>query len=289
MGSFLSSLSDASYASAESSIKALSSLSTHPGNQFLFQPPQRNTYDMSSSNHTNLIKENKYCPHMVPVIHIKAMKKSFNDFTKPNRCIIYSHGNAADLYVMKDYLKILSQSLNIDVIGYDYTGYGYTQSLTTEKPSQSGCVRSLRNVVSYAKDAGYDDIILMGSSVGTGVTLEYIKEIGGFDGKVILESPFTSVFSIINESSQNSIMDMFVNIENIKYVRKPAFILHGDADEVVPFSQGQELYKVHSANLLKSNQSPYDPWWMNGTGHNNIVHFHGVPVYMKKLGEYVNA
>ena len=282
MGSFLSSVSNAS-------IGSISSISTHPGNQYLFQPPNRSTNEVSNSNHTALVEANNNCPHPVPIIHIKALKGSFKDFAKPNRCIIYSHGNAADLFVMGDYLKALSLHLNIDVIGYDYTGYGYTKSFTNELPSQSGCVRSLSNVIEYAKSLGYDDIILMGSSVGTGVTLQYIKDIKGFNGKVILESPFTSVFSVIHESSQNSVLDIFVNIDNISYVKNPAFILHGMADEVVPFSHGQDMYKKHSENLLRSNRVPYDPWWMKGTGHNNIINIQGVPVYMKKLSEYVNS
>lgn len=38
--------------------------------------------------------------------------------------IIYSHPNAADLGLMLDNYLDLAYNLNINVVGYDYTGYG---------------------------------------------------------------------------------------------------------------------------------------------------------------------
>lgn len=257
--------------------------SEHPGNQFVFLPPTKSDYEIKSSNHTALIDGTL---HKIPIVHaiVSGFQTSLN-----KRCLVYSHGNGADLYSVGDIVTMLAYHLNVDVIGYDYTGYGYTQCLTKLTPSESRCITCLEDVVSYAKCMGYEEIMLMGASVGSGVTLGYVKKVGGFDGKVILESPFTSIFSVVNMSCQNSMLDMFSNIDNIAYVKRPAFILHGNTDEVVPFYHGKELYERHVKNLKKDNLVPYNPWWMKNTGHNDIIAKQGIALYTQKLKEYISS
>lgn len=42
--------------------------------------------------------------------------------------ILFSHGNAEDLNTAYSWMKKLSKNLSVNVIGYDYTGYGYSNS-----------------------------------------------------------------------------------------------------------------------------------------------------------------
>lgn len=41
-----------------------------------------------------------------------------------NVTFLYSHGNAEDLNSSYSWMRRLSRELNVNVIGYDYTGYG---------------------------------------------------------------------------------------------------------------------------------------------------------------------
>jgi hypothetical protein len=41
--------------------------------------------------------------------------------------ILYSHANAEDLGVMFGWLKCLSRRLDVNVLAYDYTGYGESE------------------------------------------------------------------------------------------------------------------------------------------------------------------
>jgi fermentation-respiration switch protein FrsA (DUF1100 family) len=50
---------------------------------------------------------------------------------------------------------------------------------------------------------------------------------------------------------------------NIREVHVPLLVIHGDADEIVPFQQGRAVYE--SANQPKSF------WRVSGAGHNDLL------------------
>lgn len=52
----------------------------------------------------------------VPIIHIKHKNPRFT--------LLFSHGNAEDIGVNKLFNEWLSQQLQVDIVTYDYTGYG---------------------------------------------------------------------------------------------------------------------------------------------------------------------
>ncbi len=58
--------------------------------------------------------------------------------------------------------------------------------------------------------------------------------------------------------------DIFPNIDRIRAIDSPVFIIHGTRDEVVPFWHGQELF----LNVQKKYRAR--PFWVAGAGHNNI-------------------
>jgi len=92
-----------------------------------------------------------------------------------------------------------------------------------------------------------DDIILYGESLGTGVAIEVAaeKKVAG----VILDSPFTS---IVERAAQLYpwlpvrllLQDRYESIQRIRDVHAPLFILHGEADNIVPVEMGRELYEA---------------------------------------------
>ncbi|MEC7150399.1 MAG: alpha/beta hydrolase, partial [Pseudomonadota bacterium] len=108
------------------------------------------------------------------------------------------------------------------------------------------------------KDVNNNQIILYGESLGTGVAVEMAK-INDFNG-IILESPFTSI-----ENSAKIyypylpvkylLKDRYDTISKIKMVESPIMIMHGEKDDVVPFSMGKELFE--KANSPK--QSYFTP------------------------------
>lgn len=65
-------------------------------------------------------------------------------------------------------------------------------------------------------------------------------------------SPFSSFREVAKHLIGNIfsylIADRFRNIEHIKDVKAPIFLIHGKKDELVPYSHSKDLYKKNSSN-----------------------------------------
>jgi abhydrolase domain-containing protein 17 len=206
----------------------------------------------------------------------------------PDFYIIYSHGNAVDLGLIKPSLKRMATNIqhncinnrniklenyarnaqkdipnknalvhNCSVIGYDYPGYGTSDG----KPSEKSITESIEAVYKYLKDKGATDkqIVIWGRSVGSGPAtyIVYKYPVAG----LILESAFTSAFRVVTRI-QIVPFDRFPNINRIARVNCPVLFIHGRMDRVIPFHHGETLYNEAKA--------PKYYLWVDDAGHNNI-------------------
>lgn len=76
----------------------------------------------------------------------QSSEYSFHPEQGPTRCLIISHGNATDIGCYIDVLQIMGDELNIDVIIYDYEGFGCSDGVATS----SALTPNLRAVYDYA-------------------------------------------------------------------------------------------------------------------------------------------
>ena len=60
---------------------------------------------------------------------------------------------------------------------------------------------------------------------------------------------------------------MFANIDRIRNVLCPIWVIHGTKDEVVPFWNGEQLFLASPISLRAK------PFWIDGGGHNNLEIF----------------
>ncbi len=72
-------------------------------------------------------------------------------------------------------------------------------------------------------------------------------------------SPYFSLLSAL------ACLDIFPNINRIKYVKCPVMVIHGALDEEVHISHGKALHDAVPENLRRS------PWWVRDRGHNDIT------------------
>jgi hypothetical protein len=90
-------------------------------------------------------------------------------------------------------------------------------------------------------------LVLFGRSLGAAVAVEMAMH---FDSlALILESPFVSVpemaravFPLLPLAPLLS--TRYDNLEKVRRVKSPLLVLHGDRDEVVPFSQGRKVFEA---------------------------------------------
>ena len=180
--------------------------------------------------------------------------------------LLFSHGNAEDLGMVYDWFREVSRELDVNVLAYDYTGYG----LNTGPCSEEDCFADIEAAFNYATDVlnvPPGRIVLYGRSLGSGPSCHLARQQsvkGSPVCGVVLQSPLMSAYRVAFHFRWTMPGDVFANIDKVAEVRSPVFILHGSRDEVVPYWHGQELY------LALQEPFRYKPFWVEGAGHNNI-------------------
>jgi len=178
----------------------------------------------------------------------------------------------------------LSQSLQVDVFAYDYSGYGYSKTKDDKQiePSEQLCYQDIEAVYTHminVENKEPKNIVLMGRSLGTGPSCELASKnkVGG----VILQSPLLSAVRVAVKTPLTLPIDIFANQDKIRKIKAPIFIVHGELDQVIDISHGKELYR-----LIQNSPYAANPWWIPNAGHNDIEH-NCYDKYMKKLEKFL--
>ena len=171
--------------------------------------------------------------------------------------LLWAHGNAEDAGNTR-FLAQLFHAEGFGVMIYDYPGYGLSEG----QPNESGTYRSADAAFDFlVKEKGQSpkDIVLLGQSVGGGPST-YLAEKGDARG-LILVSPFKSAFRVVTKVKLLP-WDRFDNWKRMKNVEIPLLVIHGDVDEVVPYSHGLALYERHQGKKTFLR--------LEGIGHNDL-------------------
>ena len=153
--------------------------------------------------------------------------------------VLYFHGNGEDLGHIRPTLEELRRETGCSVFAVDYPGYG----LSSGSPSEDGCYHAANMALAkLSSDYGYraDSVVVFGRSLGTGVAVDLAarKRVKG----LVLVAPYTSTFRVVTKVKVLP-MDRFDNLAKIERITCPLFVAHGDADEVIPWSQGRQLFE----------------------------------------------
>lgn len=173
--------------------------------------------------------------------------------------VLYSHGNSVDIQMITPFLRQL-HTWGFAAISYDYEGYGTSEGHSSEQATY----RDINAVYDYLiKIHKYkpEHIILYGRSLGSGPTIELAthKQVAG----VILEGAFVSAYRVVTYLPIFA-FDKFNNIAKINQIHAPLMLIHGTADEVVPFWHAQALYATY-------NGTKHHLWLKNGL-HNDTTY-----------------
>lgn len=178
--------------------------------------------------------------------------------------LLWFHGNAGNIDDRLETLALLHQRLGMSILLFDYRGYGQSAG----SPSEEGLYRDARAALAYLRRhprVRPEWIVYLGQSLGSALAVELAtREV---PHGLILEAPFASVramgktlFPFLPVSLL--VGDQFNSLERISHVQAPLLILHGDRDEVVPFAQGEALFRA--ANEPKTFLR------IPGGGHNDL-------------------
>ncbi|KAL5192086.1 Alpha/beta hydrolase domain-containing protein 17C [Glycine soja] len=190
--------------------------------------------------------------------------------------LLYSHGNAADIGQMYELFVELSIHLRINLMGYDYSGYGQSSG----KPSEHNTYADIEAVYKYLEEnygAKQEDIILYGQSVGSGPTLDLASRLPRLRA-VVLHSPILSGLRVMYPVKRTYWFDIYKNVDKIPLVKCPVLVIHGTADEVVDCSHGKQLWELC--------QQKYEPLWLKGGNHCNLELY---PEYLRHLRKFISS
>jgi hypothetical protein len=220
-------------------------------------PVPRQSYDI---NHENffLVKD-------VPCMMYKAYSKNV---------ILYSHNNIFDIGNTHDLLQHLSKELNVNIISYDYPGYGVSYNPKLRISSELGCIEFINKVFQFLITEGFleKNIILYGVSIGTGPTVDIASRVHNLKG-VLLQSPFTSSIGIVSETIECIFDSIFFEILTRLIVLSLQLLFY--TEHKIPIS--------HSENLVKKNPK-IKLVKIENVAHNNIKY----DVIFKHLHELIN-
>lgn len=155
--------------------------------------------------------------------------------------LLYSHGNAGNIGDRVVIARLLVEQLGVGLFLYDYRGFGRSDG----KPSEPGLVSDALGARAALLREGVapDDVVYFGRSLGAAVTVDLALVYP--PRAVVLESPFTSVPAVANSvvpGAGSVLHTRWDSLAKIPNLRAPLLVLHGDADETIPYAQGRALF-----------------------------------------------
>jgi len=163
---------------------------------------------------------------------------------KDYKTLVYFHGNAGTLENRIHKINHF-EDMNINFLIIAWRGF----SGNNGKPTEQGLYEDGKSAINWLAKKGVDEknLILYGESLGTGVAT-HLAQNKNFAG-VILETPFTSMVDaakIFYPYIPVSLLlkDKFENLKKIKNINSPIMVMHGEIDQIVPFSMGKKIYEI---------------------------------------------
>lgn len=176
---------------------------------------------------------------------------------------------------------MLAKNLKCNVLVYDYSGYGESGGIPMEKNTYRDVKLVYEWVVKNVTHHEHN-VILYGQSVGSGPSC-YLASRRLNVGGLVLHSPFTSGMRVLTPNRALACLDIFPNIDRIKKVKCPVFIIHGQKDTEVAFEHGLALHAAVPDDCKR------DPWWVRDRGHNDVCDGPNIVEYMQKMNKFVRS
>lgn len=155
--------------------------------------------------------------------------------------IVYFHGNGADWQSSVVATDRLTPA-GYGVLAAEYRGYRGNPG----SPSEEGLYADGRAAIAWlsARGVANGDIVLIGNSIGSGVAKQLATETD--PRALVLISPFASLAQVAGEKlwwlpARMLVRDKYDNLAKIPRVTAPILLLHGDADDLIPYHHSEQL------------------------------------------------
>lgn len=182
--------------------------------------------------------------------------------------LIWCHGNAGNLDHCADEFQDFVRA-GINMLVFDYRGYGDSTGKPTAQGIKDDAVAVYDFLVSRNVEPG--TIVPYGRSIGSGAAshLANQRDVAG----LILVQPLTSTLDMGRKTYpwlpiRLLLTERIDNSAELARFEAPLLIIHGDRDDIVPYSMGLDLYK----NAITKEKEMVT---LEGGDHNRIGDTHG--------------
>lgn len=197
----------------------------------------------------------------------------------PRLTLLLSHGNAGTVADRLPRAALLHKHLGVDLLLYDYRGYGRSSG----SPTESGTYIDARTAYDWLASRGVpaSHIVLFGESLGCAVSIQLALDRGV--RAVLLEAPFLSIRAMARHLFPRLplgplLRTKYDNQAKIPRIAAPILIIHGTDDEVIPYTQGQQLFAAA--------RDPKQFLAVPGAHHNDVYTVGG-SLYLSALREFL--
>lgn len=148
----------------------------------------------------------------------------------------------------------------MDVLCPEYPSYGIYTKKDDSLTMDEAMLQDARTVLRYCHEQlryKYENIILVGRSLGTGIVTRLASDFS-VRGAVLI-SAFTAVRDVAKRIAGNMLSkfvpDVFRSIDYVPHARCPLLFIHGEDDAMIPPEMSVMLYaKTNQPKALRLNQ-----------------------------------
>jgi hypothetical protein len=176
--------------------------------------------------------------------------------------LVYFHGNAGHIGHRAERVRRYVEA-GFGAILVEYRGYGGNPG----RPTEVGLYADGRAALDFLAQRGAvpERLVFYGESLGSAVAVQMAAERGC--GALVLEAPFTSIAAVAQSRYwmfpvRHLVRDKFDSLAKIRRISCPLFVMHGEADTVVPIRYGRELFAA-------AREPKESKWFADGT-HTNF-------------------
>jgi len=182
--------------------------------------------------------------------------------TRAARTVVYFHNNRETALDCVPLARAL-RDRGYAVVVMEYRGYGASAA---QAPSERALYEDAAAVLAMLRARGVDarDITLWGTSLGTGIAAEMARR--GLGTELVLVSPYTSIPDLVTDAApivpaRVLLDDHFDTLAKASAIAMPTLVVHGDADDIVPFRMGERVARaIRGAQLLRIAGGGHADW-----------------------------
>ena len=199
--------------------------------------------------------------------------------------ILYYHGNG-EIAADYDDIAPLYTRMGITLLVMDYRGYGRSDGAPTARNLLDDAVIVFDAVDSIfaGNDLAPAQLYVMGRSLGSAAAVEVALHAGQQLAGLIIESGFADTWALlarmgVRVRDADKARDGFSNPAKMSRTSTRTLVIHGQADLLIPASDGQELYDRCAAPEKQLVLIPH-------AGHNDLMMV-GMAQYFEAIRSFV--